>query len=194
MAQFMQFADLKKEPYVSLNPNGRVPTIEDPNTGITLWETGAIIQYLVENYDKDHKISYADKTPEKYHTDQWLFFQVSGQGPYFGQASWFLNFHPEKIPSAIERYRNEVKRVVKVVDSHLKKQGTSYLVGNKCTYADLAWVTWNMMFPFIMGSEEAEQFRPEVDHFFKWHESLMARPAVSKVAKDKQAAKEQQGH
>lgn len=72
----MQFADLKKEPYESLNPNGRVPAIEDPNTGITLGESGAIIQYLVETYDKDQKISYGDKKPEKYQLNQWLQFQM----------------------------------------------------------------------------------------------------------------------
>lgn len=59
-----------------MNPNGRAPTIEDPNTGITLWETGAIIQYLVENYDKDQKLSYGNKSPEKYLLNQWLAFQV----------------------------------------------------------------------------------------------------------------------
>lgn len=71
--------DIKKEPYTKLNPNGRVPTIEDPNTGITLWETGAIIPYLVETYDKDGKISYPSGEL-KWKQLQWLNFQVTGQG------------------------------------------------------------------------------------------------------------------
>lgn len=75
---------LKVEPYVKINPNGRVPAIEDPNTGITLWESGAIVEYLVNEYDKDEKLHYKTK-PEKYHTQQYLHYQMSGQGPYYGQ-------------------------------------------------------------------------------------------------------------
>jgi glutathione S-transferase len=49
---------MKKAPYVLINPNGRVPAIEDPNTGITLWESGATIEYLIETYDPQHKIKW----------------------------------------------------------------------------------------------------------------------------------------
>ena len=64
-----------------------VIAILDPNTDITLWETGAIISYLIETYDKDRRITY-DSAPEKYLLQQWAFFQASGQGPYFGQGGW----------------------------------------------------------------------------------------------------------
>jgi len=84
--KFIEFPDMKKEPYESINPNGRVPAIQDPNTGIKLWESGAIIEYLIETYDKEHKISFDFGTKESYEAKQWLFYQVSGQGPYFGQA------------------------------------------------------------------------------------------------------------
>lgn len=97
---------LKQEPFVKINPNGRVPAIEDPNTGITLWESGAIIEYLIETYDKDHKISSAS-SPEKFLEKQFLHFQVSGQGPYYGQWAWFKIFHKEQVPSALERYEEQ---------------------------------------------------------------------------------------
>ena len=61
--------------------------------------------------------------------------------PYFGQAAWFQNYHAEKIPSAIERYQNEIKRVFGVLDGVLSKQ--KYLVGDKVTIADLSFVPWN---------------------------------------------------
>ena len=73
----LNLSEVKQEPYVKVNPNGRLPAIEDPNTGITLWESGAIVKYLVDTYDKDHSISYG-KAPEKYYEDQWLMFQMSG--------------------------------------------------------------------------------------------------------------------
>ena len=108
--------------------------IEDPNAGITLWESAAIIQYLIEQYDKDHKLSY-DTLKERHLCNQWLAFQISGQGPYFGQLSWFSFLHPEKLPSAIERYAKEMKRVLGVLDGAL--EGKQWLVGDKMTFADL---------------------------------------------------------
>lgn len=67
---------MKKEPFEKLNPNGRVPAIEDPNTGVVLWESGAIIEYLCETYDTSNKLSYGNKSPEKHLCRQWLYFQV----------------------------------------------------------------------------------------------------------------------
>jgi glutathione S-transferase len=54
---------------------------------VTIWETGAIIQYLIQHYDPKKLISY-DTLKEKALLDQYLFFQASGQGPYWGQATW----------------------------------------------------------------------------------------------------------
>lgn len=77
--EFQEMSAIKQEPFISVNPNGRVPAIEDPNTGIILWESGAIIMYLIETYDKDGKISY-HSGPEKYYEWQWMAYQISGQG------------------------------------------------------------------------------------------------------------------
>ena len=121
-------------------------------------ESCAIMQYLVDKYDPEHRISVSG-TDEKYHQLQWLFFQASGQGcvrvisscmrnasaharlyhsPYFGQASWFLVYHPEKVPSAIERYSKEIVRVLGVLENVLSKQ--EWLVGGKCTIADISFI------------------------------------------------------
>ncbi|KAF2101003.1 glutathione S-transferase [Rhizodiscina lignyota] len=168
----------KSEPYISVNPNGRVPSIEDPNTGVNLFESGAIIEYLIDTYDKEHKLSYTT-SPEKYLTQAWLHFQVSGQGPYFGQLSWFMNFHPEVcINHSADRYRNEIKRVTKVVDAHLKKHGKGALVGGKVTYADLAFLPWFRLVPFLMGDWD---FKSECPNFAEWFQSLLDREAVKKT-------------
>ncbi|EMR69200.1 putative glutathione s- protein [Eutypa lata UCREL1] len=97
--------DVKKKTLTDLNPNGRVP--------------GAIILYLVEEYDRNNTLTY-NMGNERHFLKQWLFFQVSGQGPYFGQATWFMTLHPEKLPSAIERYQREIKRVLGVMEGHLE--------------------------------------------------------------------------
>lgn len=124
----MAHDEVKKEPYTKINPNGRTPSIVDPNTGITLWESGAILEYLVEEYDKEGKLTFTT-SPEKYHLKQYLHFQMSGQGPYFGQTVWFRKFHPEPLPSAKKRYDEQLVRVVEVLDGILK--GKTYLVGEK---------------------------------------------------------------
>ena len=101
-------------------------------------ESNAIIQYIVDKYDKEHKISVAPGTDEYYTQLQWLYFQASGQGPYFGQAGWFQFYHHEKLPSAVERYRGEIKRVLGVLESVLSKQ--EWLVANRPTVADLSFI------------------------------------------------------
>lgn len=87
----MDPVSVKQEPFTKLNPNGRVPCIEDHNTGIVLWESGAINEYLVETYDPDGKIWY-QQGHDRHYMKQWLYFQMTGQGPYYGQGTHILDF------------------------------------------------------------------------------------------------------
>jgi glutathione S-transferase len=66
----------------------------------------------------------------------------AGQGPYFGQATWFLRFHSEPLASATTRYVDEILRVIGVMEDGLGRNKTGWLVGDKCTYADFAFRTW----------------------------------------------------
>lgn len=146
--------DQIKEPeYVAINPNGRLPAIQDPNTGLTIWESGAIIEYLIERYDAEEprKLSFPKFSAEAEEARSFLYLQTTGQGPYYGQAVWFQKFHGEKIQSAIERYVNEAKRVTGVLEARLAKQKDVYkdnlgdgpwLVGNKISYAGVSFIPW----------------------------------------------------
>ncbi|KAL2060942.1 hypothetical protein VTL71DRAFT_8994 [Oculimacula yallundae] len=186
--KLMDMGDMKKPPFEKINVNGRVPAIEDPNTGITLWESGAIIEYLQETYDKSNTLNFTS-SPEKYLVKQWLHFQMSGQGPYFGQAAWFWKFHSEQVDSAKRRYQDQVARVFEVIDKHLKATGSEWLVGDKCTIADLSFVTWDLMVPFIFGDEASKfDIEKKYPNYFAWNKKLMERPSVQKILKDKQAA------
>lgn len=138
----------KDEEFRKINPNGRLPAIVDPNNdNLTLWESGAIAEYLVETYDKENKIN-ATSAADKWHLKQFLHFQMSGQvstqhslamsstivadstqGPYYGQGVWFHKFHAEDVPSAKKRYLEQIDRVWSVLDDLL--QGKQYLLGNK---------------------------------------------------------------
>ncbi|KAI0768692.1 glutathione S-transferase C-terminal-like protein [Trametes elegans] len=181
---YLDFAkgEQKAAPHITLNPNGRIPTIIDHQNGdFVLWESDAILLYLVDKYDKEHKLSVPEGN-DKYTLIQWLFFQSSGQGPYFGQAFWFSKFHPEKLPSAIERYQKETQRVLGVLESVLSKQ--EWLVGGKPTIADISFVTWNRgAINYILKEINSLNLdvAKEYPAVFKWHKKLEERPAIAKV-------------
>ena len=184
-------SDVKNPDYVALNPNGRLPTIQDPNLDITIWESGAIIEYLIERYDPEHKLSFPPGTIESYHAKQWLFFQVSGQGPYFGQASWFKKFHHEKLPSAIDRYFREIDRVNGVLESWLGQQKEKdlggdgpWVVGGKLTFADLSFVAYHRAGTLGLPDDYSVEKFPLVK---EWYGKMLARErtksAIEKTSK-----------
>lgn len=102
---------------------------------------------------------------------------MSGQGPYFGQLAWFIIYHPEKVQSAIDRYSKEVERVTSVIDTHLKKTGSPYLVGDKVTYADLMWLPWILVAGHVFAHVDLSQFTA----YNAWYSRLQQRPAVARV-------------
>ncbi|KAK4220868.1 putative glutathione S-transferase [Podospora fimiseda] len=188
-----RFDDVKKVPFIKINPNGRVPAIEDPNTNLTLWESGAINQYLIEQYDTENRLSY-DTLIEKNLCNQYLHFQMSGQGPYFGQCGWFQHLHPEKIQSAIDRYANEIKRVLSVLETVLSAKFTDeqWLVGNKMTYADMAFVPWNFRLSEVLLQSWDEVFdgTPRVR---AWHEKMVELPSWKRAMEHRARLMDGQG-
>ncbi|QKX57119.1 uncharacterized protein TRUGW13939_04227 [Talaromyces rugulosus] len=172
--KLLEFPEMKQPAYEKINPNGRVPAIEDPNTGVALWESGAIIEYLVDKYDQKRQISFEPGTANFYHAKQWLHFQTSGQGPYFGQAVWFKRFHKERVQTAIDRYVNEIRRVSGVLNGFL--EGRSYLVDDKCSYADLVFVSWFEIIPWV--AEGDIDLEKDFHNVYRWLESLKSRPSV----------------
>lgn len=153
---------------------------------------------MVDQYDVEGKISYK-ALPEKYLTQQWLAFQISGnfhhidanrafnlhslgQGPYFGQATWFARFHPEKIPSAIDRYVNEITRVTGVLDKALEASGTGWLVGDKCTYADVSFITWSLVGQGLLKElGRFDGFEQRFPRYTDWLKRMEQRNSVKKI-------------
>ena len=181
----MDLSDVKKPDFLVVNPNGRVPAIYDPNTDLTLWESGAIVEYLIERYDTSHRLSFSPGSADSYLAKQWLFFQTTGQGPYYGQAIWFKKYHPEQLPSAIDRYLKEIHRVCGVLEGHLAKQSKGangdglWLVGGNFSYADIAFVPWQVTVGRFLGKDEynIEDF----PHVKEWLDKMNARESIEKV-------------
>jgi glutathione S-transferase len=168
----------QKEPWFrEINPNGRIPALTDTfDDGkiIRLFESGSIMQYLVARYDQDHKISFPPGTREYYEMNNWLFFQNAGVGPMQGQANHFTRYAPETIQYGVDRYQNETRRLYGVLEKHLEDGSKEYLVGNKCTIADIAHYGW------IASAGWAGIEINDFPTLKAWEERMEKRPGVAK--------------
>ncbi|RFP79140.1 glutathione S-transferase [Hydrogenophaga borbori] len=165
--------------FLSLNPNNKIPAIIDPQgpegTPLALWESGAILVYLAS---KSGQLLPRD-TGARYETLQWLMFQMGGIGPMFGQLGFFHKFagkdFEDKRPR--DRYVNESKRLLAVLDQHLK--GKRWIMGEQYTIADIATFPWVRNLVGFYGAGEIVGFQdfPEVQRVL---EAFVARPAVQR--------------
>jgi GSH-dependent disulfide-bond oxidoreductase len=159
--------------FLALNPNHRIPAIIDDDgpggTKLPLFESGAILIYLAEKAGR----LIPTEPAARYICLQWLMFQMAGIGPMFGQANHFANYAPEKISYAIDRYRNEAMRLLRVLDKRLSE--AKYLAGKDYSIADIA------TFPWVKSATTVGHFdlggTPAVKD---WMEGVEARPAVER--------------
>ncbi|WP_405231979.1 glutathione S-transferase N-terminal domain-containing protein [Lentisalinibacter salinarum] len=124
--------------FLAVSPNNKIPAIVDrdgPGGGFPLFESGAILQYLAERSGR----FLPRETAARYRVLEWLNFQVASLGPMLGQCGHFLGYAPERIPYAIERYRNEALRLYGVLDRRL--EGREWLAGDY-SIADMAVYPW----------------------------------------------------
>jgi GST-like protein len=158
----------KTPEFLKLNPNGRIPAIIDSDgpggKPITIFESGAILIYLAE---KSGKLLPADPHA-RMAAIQWLMFQKAGIGPMFGQAGFFMRQELKNQP-AIDRYINESKRLIGVLDQRLA--AAEYLAG-EYSIADIAAFPWVTIVPFFGIALE------ETPNVKRWNDAIAARPAV----------------
>lgn len=156
--------------FLKISPNNRMPAIVDPNgpggRPISVFESGAILQYLGRKYGK----FYPRDERARVAVDEWLFWQVGGLGPMAGQANHFFNYAPEDVPYAKTRYRNEVHRLLGVMNTRLAKK--KYLAGTY-SIADMASWSWTL---------SASKHVPldEFPHVKAWRDRVGKRKAVQR--------------
>ncbi|TAK47998.1 MAG: glutathione S-transferase [Xanthobacteraceae bacterium] len=172
-------SDQKTPEFLSLNPNGKIPAIIDPDgpggKPLALFESGAILQYLAE---KTGKLLPADAAL-RWKTIQWVYFQMAFVGPMFGQVGFFHKFagrdYEDKRPR--DRYVGESKRVLGVMDQQL--DGRQWFMGDDYTIADVSMLGWVRNLIGFYGARELvdyDRFR----HVGAWLERGLARPAVQR--------------
>ena len=153
--------------FLRIAPNNKIPAIVDRETGIALMESGAILVYLA---DKAGRL-LPERGEPRYRVLEWLMWQMGGLGPMLGQAHHFLHFNKGKAPYAEQRFRNEARRIYKVLDARLKGRG---FVADELSIADVAIWPWVSSFAW---QEIAMDDFPEVK---RWYIDLAARPAFQK--------------
>ena len=157
--------------FLKISPNNRMPAIIDHKgpggKPLALFESGAILIYLGEKTGK-----FLPTEPHaKYTTIQWVMFQMGGVGPMFGQRGHFMRAAPEKIPYAIDRYTNESRRLLNVMEKRLGE--AEYLAGDY-SIADMA------TFPWVVGTRREPEQLESRPNFTRWLDAIAERPAVKR--------------
>jgi GST-like protein len=169
--------DQFKPEFLAISPNNKIPAIVDPEgpggRPISIFESGAILKYLAQKFGK----FYPTDTRAQVEVDEWLFWQVGGFGPMLGQNHHFSLYAPEKIPYAINRYRDETHRLYGVLDKRLaaeKAKGHEHVAGDY-SIADIAILDWSN------GHEKQGIDIKEFPHFAEWNARLNARPGIARA-------------
>ncbi|KJV08826.1 glutathione S-transferase [Elstera litoralis] len=165
--------------FLSLNPNGKIPAIIDPNgpdgKPFGLFESGAILVYLAE---KTGQLLPADPA-QRYETLQWLFFQMAAVGPMFGQLGYFHKFAGREIEDKrpLERYRAETQRLLGVLETRLA--GRTWIMGEAYTIADISLLGWVRNLIGFYGAGDLVDYA-SLTQVPAWLERGLARPAVQR--------------
>jgi GSH-dependent disulfide-bond oxidoreductase len=162
--------DQFKPEFLNVNPNGKVPAIDDDGTFV--FDSNAILLYLAE---KTGKFLPPNTPQNRAQLLSWLMFIASGLGPYSGQAVHFKTHAPKGIDYAVNRYLYEAHRHYKILDDHLAK--SRYIVGDTYTIADMAFWGWARLGAFVLGEEGIANYK----NVKRLVDEISARPAAAKA-------------
>lgn len=162
--------DQFKPEFLAISPNNRIPAIVDDDgpegKRVSLFESGAILIYLAEKTGQ-----FLPRAGQaRYEVLPWLMWQMGGFGPMLGQAHHFMNYAPEKLPYAIDRYANETRRLYGVLDKRLAHE--DFVAGGEYSIADIAIFSWAK----AHASHKIDL--AEYPHVARWYAQILERPAV----------------
>ena len=180
-AHFVDFGrdDQKTPEFLSLNPNGKIPAIIDPDgpggRPLALFESGAILLYLA---DKTGRLIPADPT-QRWEAVQWVMFQMGGIGPMFGQVGFFNKFAGREIPDKrpLERFVAESRRLLEVLDGRL--EGRAWMMGDDYSIVDISLLGWVRNLITFYEARALVGF-DTLRNVPAWLERGLARPAVQR--------------
>jgi GST-like protein len=168
--------------FIAINPNSKIPAIVDPvgdqGQPLSIMESGAILVYLAEKAQRLLPSAGAERS----RVLQWLFFQVGGPGPMFGQFGHFYKYAKDKCehPYPVERYQTETKRLLTVIDQQLRQQ--AFIAGDEYSIADIAIAPWVTCLDHHYNAGADLQLS-EYENVQRWLQSFLERPAVQRGMK-----------
>ena len=160
--------------FLKISPNNKIPAIVDTDTDagpLSLFESGANLIYLAEKYGR----FLPDDS--RYTAIQWLMWQMGGLGPMMGQLGWWVVSDKEATPKGVERYAQEARRLLNVLDKRLGE--TPFVAGEDYTIADMAIWPWISQY----RTRVANHVEPMVqarDNVMAWLDRVGERPAVQR--------------
>ena len=158
--------------FLKISPNNKMPAMIDTDgpggKPLSMFESGAMLIYLASKSGR----FLPEDLAKKWSTLSWLMFQMGGVGPMLGQAHHFLGYAPERIPYAMDRYKNEANRLYGVIDRRLGE--STYIACDEYTIADMAIVPW-LRYPDRQGVEIDDYPRLK-----RWRDAILERPAVKR--------------
>jgi len=157
--------------YLRINPNGKIPALIDKlqnGEQVTVFESGAILIYLAEKMGQFLPAAGQARAS----VIEWLMFQMSSVGPYFGQLGHFRGVTDKDVTYAVERFHKEAKRLYRVMDGRLAE--VDYLAGDY-SIADMA------TYPWAHDPGRLDIALDDYPHFKRWVVRVGERPAVQKA-------------
>ncbi len=151
--------------FLAISPNNRMPAIVDTDTGISVFEGGAILIYLAEKAG----MFLPEERPARFEVLQWLFWQAGGLGPMAGQLSHFRSYTDDFHDYSLQRYGDEYDRLLAVMDVRLRDR--EFLAG-KLSIADFASFPW--VVPYRRLGADLDKFA----HLRRWFDTLKVRPGL----------------
>jgi glutathione S-transferase len=157
--------------YRALNPNGRVPTIDDD--GVVLWESNTIVRYLAARYGNGRLLS--DDVIARAQGEKWMDWATTSIAGPFRDVLWNAVRLPVKERSAttLEAGVKACSQLFAIADSALRQQ--PYLSGGRFGVGDIP------IGCFAYGWHQMPIERPELPHLAAWYQRLTERPAYKKT-------------
>lgn len=167
----------RSEAFLRINPNGRIPALIDRARGITVAESGAILEYAATRFESPLLPTIAQDLQLHLQVKQWLYWQVSGLGPAMGQAMYFQRIakvrgHDD--PFAIGRFIAEAERCLAMLDQQIATSGGPFVLGPRCTLVDVACFAYSASVYWVNADTS------QMPHLRAWLEHLHARPSFER--------------
>jgi GST-like protein len=153
--------------FLAISPNNKIPAIVDNDNGTVLMESGAILLYLADKYQKFMPTDEASR----WRAMEWLMWQMGGIGPFLGQVHHFVHYNAGKAPYAEERFTKEAHRLYGVLNTRLA--GRDYMIDE---YSIVDMATW----PWISRFEWQQMDLNLYPNVRDWYVRIAERPAVQR--------------